>query len=224
IHIGPIYQMRNYGQESGRGGRDGLRSQAIIMMPVGKQEALQKSHEQAQRQPPKFHITITAKEKERIERQKVERFMSGARCRRIYLDQEMDGRIDRVRCEDEEERCDVCCESDATMEELEAKRQAYVEEARKEQEKQGRSMDSAIDIPSSSVRVGGVPINGLDSSNCPFPSSPPAYSQSSIVSFDRGFAADPISPAEREEFQSQQIQRQQQRLQVQARHQQEGHD
>ncbi|KAG4426956.1 hypothetical protein IFR05_017561, partial [Cadophora sp. M221] len=31
-------------------------------------------------------------------------------------------------------------------------------------------------------------------------------------------------PAEREEFQSQQIQRQQQRLQVQARHQQEGHD
>ncbi|KAH7413538.1 P-loop containing nucleoside triphosphate hydrolase protein, partial [Cadophora sp. MPI-SDFR-AT-0126] len=85
IHIGPIHQMRNYGQESGRGGRDGLRSQAIIMMPVGKQEALQK--------------------------QKVERFMSGAKCRRIYLDQEMDGRIDRVRCEDEEERCDVCYES-----------------------------------------------------------------------------------------------------------------
>ncbi len=224
IHIGPIYQIRNYGQESGRGGRDGLRSQAIIMMPVGKQEALQRSHEQAQRQPPKFHIAMTAKEKERIERQKVERFMSGAKCRRIYLDQEMDGRIDRVRCEDKEERCDVCCESDAMMEELEAKRQAHVEEARKEQEKQGRLMDSAIDIPSSSIRVSSVPSNGLDSSDGPFPSSPPAYSQSSTVSFDQGFAADQISPAEREEFQSQQIQRQQQRLYVQEHNQQEGHD
>lgn len=38
----------------------------------------------------------------------VERFVSGAKCRRIYLDHEMDGRIDRVRCEGEEERSDVC--------------------------------------------------------------------------------------------------------------------
>ncbi|KAH7418918.1 hypothetical protein BKA64DRAFT_763810 [Cadophora sp. MPI-SDFR-AT-0126] len=167
---------------------------------------------------------MTAKEKEKIERQKVERFISSAKYRRIYLDQEMDGRIDRVKCEDEEERCDMCCESDAMMEELEAKRQAHVEEARKEQEKQGRLMDSAIDIPSSSIRVSSVRSNGLDSSDGPFPSSPSAYSQSSTVSFNQGFAADQISPAEREEFQSQQIQRQQQRLYVQEHNQQEGHD
>ena len=63
VHIGPIYQMRSYSQESGRAGRDGKRSEAIILMPVGRQEALQKAHEQAQRRPAKFHISITAKEK-----------------------------------------------------------------------------------------------------------------------------------------------------------------
>ena len=36
IHIGPIYQMRSYSQESGRAGRDGQRSEAIILMPVGQ--------------------------------------------------------------------------------------------------------------------------------------------------------------------------------------------
>ena len=40
IHIRPIYQMRNYSQESGRVGRDGKRSEAIILIPVGRQEAL----------------------------------------------------------------------------------------------------------------------------------------------------------------------------------------
>jgi superfamily II DNA helicase RecQ len=47
VYIGPIYQMRGYSQESGRAGRDGKRSEAIILMPVGRQEALQKAHEQA---------------------------------------------------------------------------------------------------------------------------------------------------------------------------------
>jgi superfamily II DNA helicase RecQ len=80
IHIGPIYQMRNYSQESGRAGRDGKRSEAIILMPVERQEALQKSHEQAQRRPAKLHISMTAKEKQRMEQQKVERFVSSAGC------------------------------------------------------------------------------------------------------------------------------------------------
>ncbi|KAK6591474.1 hypothetical protein H4I95_12188 [Botrytis cinerea] len=78
VHIGPIYQMRNYSQESGRAGRDGKRSDAIILMPVGRQEALQKAHEQAQRRPATFHISMTVKEKQRIEQQKVERFASDA--------------------------------------------------------------------------------------------------------------------------------------------------
>lgn len=74
---------------------------------------------------------MTAKKKERIKRQKVKRFISSTKCRRIYLDQEMNERINRVRCKDEEERCNMCYESNAMIEELEAKRQAYVDEARK---------------------------------------------------------------------------------------------
>ena len=45
--------------------------------------------------------------------------MSDIICRHIYLDREMDGQVDRARCEDEEERCDICRESDAMMDELE---------------------------------------------------------------------------------------------------------
>jgi hypothetical protein len=47
---------------------------------------------------------MTEKEKEQIERQKVERFISGAKFRRIYLDQEMEGRMGRLRCEEGEDR------------------------------------------------------------------------------------------------------------------------
>ncbi|KAK6591502.1 hypothetical protein H4I95_12174 [Botrytis cinerea] len=166
VHIGPIYQMRNYSQESGRAGRDGKRSDAIILMPVGRQEALQKAHEQAQRRPATFHISMTVKEKQRIEQQKVERFVSGAACRRVYLDGEMDGRMDRVRCADEEERCDVCQASDAMMDELEAQQQAYIH---REQEKQDRFTDSAIHMPTSSIPFPEVPRDGVHSSDGPFP-------------------------------------------------------
>jgi hypothetical protein len=135
----------------------------------------------------------------------------------MYLDREMDGRIDRVRCEDGEERCDVCQASDAMMDELEAQRQAYIQ---REQEKQERFMDSAIDMPTSSIPFPQVPSDRFDRNDGPFPSSPPRYSQSSTVSFDQGFAADRISPEERVEFQSQQNERQQQRLQFQSQVQQ----
>jgi RecQ family ATP-dependent DNA helicase len=225
IHIGAIYQMRSYSQESGRAGRDGQRSEAIVLMPIGRQEALQKAHEQAQQRPAKFHISMTTKEKQRIEQQKVERFVSGAACRRIYLDREMDGRVDRVRCEDEEERCDVCRESDAMMDELEAQRQAYVHEEQVEQDKRDRQnkqdqwIDSGIGIRSSSMAFPTIASDGFDG---PYPSSPPRRSQSSVPSFDQGFTSDQISPGERVEFQSQQSQCQQQRLQFQAQIQQAG--
>ena len=39
----------------------------------------------------------------------------------------MDGRIDRVWCEDREERCDVCRKDDGVMEEAKALREAYEE-------------------------------------------------------------------------------------------------
>ncbi|KAH8800926.1 P-loop containing nucleoside triphosphate hydrolase protein [Xylogone sp. PMI_703] len=47
IHVGPVFQIRNYVQESGRAGRDQQPSEAIIMVPEGRQEALQKRFEKA---------------------------------------------------------------------------------------------------------------------------------------------------------------------------------
>jgi superfamily II DNA helicase RecQ len=41
VHVGPIHKLQDYGQESGRGGRDGQRSEAIILVEAGRQEALQ---------------------------------------------------------------------------------------------------------------------------------------------------------------------------------------
>jgi len=108
IHVGQIYQMRNYGQESGRAGRDRQPSEAIIIVGAGKQEALQNHHARLRRQPVVHRAVITEADRKRVEREKVDRFISGAQCRRIDLDQEMDGRTDRVRCEEGEERCDVC--------------------------------------------------------------------------------------------------------------------
>lgn len=57
-----------------------------------KQEAPQKQYEHV-RPPMKICGVLTKKEKEQVKVQKEERFVSGTGCRRIYLDQEMDGRV-----------------------------------------------------------------------------------------------------------------------------------
>src|SRR6187402_2164338 len=105
------------------------------------------------------------------------------------------------------------------MDELEAQRQVYIHRA---QEKQNRLADSAIHMPTSSIPFPEAPSDEGNRSDGPFPSSPPGYSQSSTVSFDQGLMADRISQGERVIFQSQQSQRQQQRVQAQARNRQAG--
>ncbi len=127
MHVGPIHQMSSYAQESGRAGQDGQRGEAIIIMPAGQQEALQRRHMQVQYRRGQGPV-ITQADKKSIEWEKVEKFISGAGCRRVYLDQEMDGRTDRVRCEEGEERCDICQKDDAMLEEAEALQQAYIAE------------------------------------------------------------------------------------------------
>jgi RecQ family ATP-dependent DNA helicase len=211
IHVGPIYQLENYGQESGRGGRDGKQSEAIILVKAGRQEALQKQM-QFRRQRRGRRV-----DKKEMEREKVNQFISGERCRRICLDQEMDGRIDRVRCEDGEERCDVCRKDDEAMEEAEALRQAYEEsneqgideESTHEQEQEeythDQMLDNGINMASSFEMQGSTP---------------------SIELSDSGFA--PQSPgftaADEYEFQSQQAKREQQRQRIQRQNQQEGQE
>jgi RecQ family ATP-dependent DNA helicase len=233
VHIGQIHQMRNYGQESGRAGRDGKPSEAIIMVPAGKQEALQKQYERA-RPPKKIYGTLTKKEKEWVESQKVERFISGARCRRIYLDQEMDGRLDRTGCEDGEERCDVCREGEAMLQRME-EQQAF----QQERERQDRMMDSGIDIPCSMMDGIREPTSSIDGHSpggsiggfglsISSPTSPPGHRSSSppssAISFDQGVSACQITAADRAEFQSQQDQRKQQRTRVEEQNRQEGQD
>ncbi len=56
----------------------------------------------------------------KVEWDKIERFLSGSACWRMFLDAKMDGCKDRVKCEEGEERCDVCENDNAIMAELEA--------------------------------------------------------------------------------------------------------
>jgi hypothetical protein len=164
--------MRNYGQESGRAGRDQQPSEAIIMVGAGRQEALQSHHAQLRREPIIHRAIITDIDKKRVEREKVDRFISGAQCRRIDLDREMDSRIDRIQCKKGKEQCNICQKSDAMMEEAEALRQAYMTQQEKERYQQEPTLDSGIDIPSSqSVIPSSSPT--VEPSRVVPPSSPP---------------------------------------------------
>jgi RecQ family ATP-dependent DNA helicase len=264
IHVGAIYQMRNYSQESGRGGRDGQRSEAIVVMAAGKQAALQKkqARARARRQPWKIQSRImSAQEEKQVEWDKTERFLAGEKCRRIFLDAEMDGRGlglgydergPRVRCEEGEERCDVCEKDDIDAERSEAQRRAYIDEERERQERderdegerQDRWMDSGVDVPSSSVPVPDIditersssigeasssglpilPVGRDDGHGCISASAIRSHSPRSSVSFDQGFAADAITEDEREEFAAQQAQRQAQRWRSVVEEQDEGQE
>ncbi|OBT81152.1 hypothetical protein VE02_10082 [Pseudogymnoascus sp. 03VT05] len=151
-------------QESGRGGQDGERSEAIVMMPAGRQEELQKkiARAKARTQPWKIQSCVMRPwETKQVEWEKMERFLSGSRCRRIYLDSEMDDQQDWKRCKVGEERCDVCEKDDAMVEDREARQAAYVEEqrviqeqaAQAERKRQGLWVDSGINVPSSSMNI-----------------------------------------------------------------------
>jgi ATP-dependent DNA helicase RecQ len=68
IHVGPIHQMKGYRQKSGRGGRDGRRSKAIIIVSARRQEALQA---QFRRRPSVRSKVITTADKEQFKQEKV---------------------------------------------------------------------------------------------------------------------------------------------------------
>ena len=93
IHMDWPRTILDYAQESGRAGRDGLRSEAIVIGQEG--DAGQGGDEQ------------TAEEQKLVEA-----YVGGegvsAICRRRVLDKYLDGREGRVGCEEGEEGCDVC--------------------------------------------------------------------------------------------------------------------
>lgn len=98
IHVGMVRRLRDYAQESGRAGRDGESSEAIIVRAV--------QHDRRGR--------VVAETAEKAAERGVERemweFMETKGCVRIVLDREMDGRDDRVGCEEGEEVCYRCAE------------------------------------------------------------------------------------------------------------------
>jgi superfamily II DNA or RNA helicase len=85
-HVGKIWELRGYAQGSGRAGRDGEKSEAIIIRAIGVGGDLY---------PRGPQIDIAE-------------FIEGVVCRRIILDAVMDAPRAREGCEDGEEKCDVC--------------------------------------------------------------------------------------------------------------------
>jgi RecQ family ATP-dependent DNA helicase len=94
VHIDWPFSVLDYAQESGRAGRDGSRSEAVMIVQEGQQRA-------------------AADKQGEVEQQLVAAYVEGicgqARCRRVVLDGYLDRREEeRVRCEEGEEKCDVC--------------------------------------------------------------------------------------------------------------------
>lgn len=91
VHAGMPNRLRDYVQESGRAGRDGGRSNAVVVCRAagggGRQDDGQGTWQWEQ---------------------SVEQFVEGKWCRRQVLDRVMDGWLDRTECETDEEVCDVC--------------------------------------------------------------------------------------------------------------------
>lgn len=117
FHIGWLRKLKDYGQESGRAGRDGLPSEAIVI------RRRDDSHNSARRRgsrvglpgdAPGLNETLeesglasTSYHKGR-QFPDIDEYVGGQWCRRKVLDMVMDGRHNRAGCEHDEERCDVC--------------------------------------------------------------------------------------------------------------------
>lgn len=81
-------RIGDYGQQSGRAGRDGLPSEALVF------RAMRGASDQMKTNGP---LDASCRE-----------FLSHTQCRRISLDRGLDGRQDRLACEEGEEKCDFC--------------------------------------------------------------------------------------------------------------------
>lgn len=91
IHVGVCQKMKQYSQESGRAGRDGKASEAIIMQATWKDRNGRTKTDRGYR-------TDGA----------MSSYIQNRRCRRVTIDSYIDGRSGRIGCEEGERRCDVC--------------------------------------------------------------------------------------------------------------------
>lgn len=91
IHMGIRSKMIEYAQESGRAGRDGKKSEAIIL----RSYSVTKNGDRV-------------KENGWNTEKSMQEFVKENQCKRVVLDRVMDGREDRKECEPEEVKCDAC--------------------------------------------------------------------------------------------------------------------
>jgi RecQ family ATP-dependent DNA helicase len=131
IHIDWPFTVLDYAQESGRAGRDGLRSEAVMIVQEGEQRAAE--DKQAE-----------------VEQQLVRAYVEGkdetAVCRRVVLDGYLDRREkERVGCEEGEEKCDVCRGADDEEEDEEEMEEEDSEEEDSEEDEGGSSNEEDTD-------------------------------------------------------------------------------
>lgn len=98
VYVGMSRRLRDYVQESGRTGRDGGRSEAVVV--CGKTE------ERVAEEGEGGRLKRGGEGKGPGWEEVVKEYIEGKRCRRAVLDEVMDG-WERVRCEEGEERCDI---------------------------------------------------------------------------------------------------------------------
>ncbi|KAI2474403.1 ATP-dependent DNA helicase Q5, partial [Pyrenophora tritici-repentis] len=117
VHIDWPFSVLDYAQESGRAGRDGERSEAIMMVQDGEQRAADDKQGEAE---------------QRLVRAYVEGIDEAATCRRVVLDGYLDRReAERARCEEGEESSNE--EEAQTLErEQEEARQAFNQQQREQ--------------------------------------------------------------------------------------------
>lgn len=96
VHCGRPRSLRDFVQESGRGGRDGETALSVVYAAECRTTQEGSSYQ------------ATAREAEDI-REYLQRSIS---CRRTILSRVMDGRLDRTGCEEGELACDLCNEAE----------------------------------------------------------------------------------------------------------------
>jgi superfamily II DNA/RNA helicase len=103
VHIDWPFTVLDYAQESGRAGRDGQRSEAVMIVQEGEQRAAEDKQAEAEQQ---------------LVRAYVEGIDQTVTCRRVVLDGYLDRReTERVACKEGEEKCDVCRGADGAEDE-----------------------------------------------------------------------------------------------------------